>query len=237
MRELSGSTLTAGDGNVLAATLALSTSPTANCAVALLPDVRGLHPYYEALADALAESGVHALAIDLYGRTAGAEHRDESFEWQEHRAAATDAGVREDVRAARGGRRDAARQPCSCWASASADGRRSCRERRRASPASWGSTGGRRATSRAGRRQCARRARVGSSRRFSPSTAAPTNRISDGEIRAFYDALHAAHVLEETVVYDGAPHGFFDRAMAEHTDACDDAWHRVLRFMGVPASR
>ena len=60
--------------------------------------------------------------------------------------------------------------------------------------------------------------------------------ISDADIRAFYDALHASHVLEETVVYDGAPHGFFDRAMAEHADACADAWHRVLRFMGVPAT-
>src|SRR5690242_4116949 len=93
-------TLTAADGNELAATLALSTRPTAPGAV-LLPDIRGLHPYYEALADAFAEAGVHALAIDLYGRTAGAAYRDGSFEWKEHRAAATDAGVREDVRAAR----------------------------------------------------------------------------------------------------------------------------------------
>jgi carboxymethylenebutenolidase len=59
--------------------------------------------------------------------------------------------------------------------------------------------------------------------------------IPDAEIRAFYDALNAQHVLEETVVYDGAPADFFTRP-DEFPDACADAWHRLLRFVGVPAS-
>jgi dienelactone hydrolase len=58
--------------------------------------------------------------------------------------------------------------------------------------------------------------------------------IPDADIRSFYDALNARHVLEETVVYDGAPADFFTRA-EEHPDACADAWHRLLRFVGVPA--
>jgi carboxymethylenebutenolidase len=61
------------------------------------------------------------------------------------------------------------------------------------------------------------------------------DRIPDSDVEAFYEALRAAHVLEETVVYDGAPHSFFDRSMSEHAAACDDAWHRVLRFIGVQA--
>ncbi len=43
-------------------------------------------------------------------------------------------------------------------------------------------------------------------------------------------------MLEETVVYEGAPHSFFDVRAEEHAEACDDAWHRVLRFMGVPVT-
>ena len=42
-------------------------------AVVILPDVRGLHPYYEELALRFAEHGIDALAIDWFGRTAGAE--------------------------------------------------------------------------------------------------------------------------------------------------------------------
>ena len=37
----------------------------------------------------------------------------------------------------------------------------------------------------------------------------------------------------EIVVYDGAPHSFFDRGFEEHRDACDDAWRRMLRFIAV----
>ena len=59
--------------------------------------------------------------------------------------------------------------------------------------------------------------------------------IADADIRSFYDALNAQHVLEETVVYDGAPADFFTRP-DEFPDACADAWHRLLRFVGVPAS-
>ena len=32
----------------------------------------------------------------------------------------------------------------------------------------------------------------------------------------------------ETVVYDGAPHSFFDRAFDEWGDVCADVWKRIL---------
>src|SRR5919108_657511 len=92
-------TLHTSDGNEYASTFAATTGEE-RPGVVVLPDVRGLHPYYEALAEALADAGVHALAIDFYGRTAGAEHRDGDFDWKPHREAATDAGVRADVTAA-----------------------------------------------------------------------------------------------------------------------------------------
>jgi carboxymethylenebutenolidase len=36
------------------------------------------------------------------------------------------------------------------------------------------------------------------------------------------------------IVYDGAPHSFFDRSYELHAEACDDAWRRVLRFVRRP---
>jgi carboxymethylenebutenolidase len=48
---------------------------------------------------------------------------------------------------------------------------------------------------------------------------------------ALEQALTAAGVEHEVVVYDGAPHSFFDRKQAEHQEASDDAWARTLRFI------
>src|SRR5204863_9694796 len=68
--------------------------------IAILPDVRGLHPFYEELAERFAEAGVHATAIDYFGRTAGAEPRDDDFDWQPHREQTTPDGIAADTAAA-----------------------------------------------------------------------------------------------------------------------------------------
>jgi carboxymethylenebutenolidase len=57
--------------------------------------------------------------------------------------------------------------------------------------------------------------------------------ITADQIDAYDAALDSAGVAHQTVVYPGAPHSFFDRAMDEHAEACRDAWQRVLRFLGV----
>jgi carboxymethylenebutenolidase len=44
--------------------------------------------------------------------------------------------------------------------------------------------------------------------------------------------LEAAGVPHQLHVYQGAPHSFFDRTFAEHRDASDDAWRRMLDFIG-----
>jgi carboxymethylenebutenolidase len=33
------------------------------------------------------------------------------------------------------------------------------------------------------------------------------------------------------VVYEGAPHSFFDRTFTEHQEACADAWRQMLDFV------
>jgi carboxymethylenebutenolidase len=228
-------TLTAPDGNELAATIALSTAPTAP-GVVIVPDVRGLHPYYEALADAFADTGVHALAIDFYGRTAGPSHRGEGFEFAEHRAAATDGGVRADLLAAREELRR--RGAAAVYVLGFCFGGRAA-FMAGSEPGVAGVVGfyGWPAREEEGGSSPLREAREG--RLKAPVLAlygGADDRIPDADVKAFYDALNDAHVLEETVVYDGAPHSFFDRSMEEHAQACDDAWRRVLRFMGVPVS-
>jgi carboxymethylenebutenolidase len=54
--------------------------------------------------------------------------------------------------------------------------------------------------------------------------------ISREDVDAFGRALDAAGVRNELVVYEGAPHSFFDRAYERYANDCDDAWSRILRF-------
>src|SRR5207302_6790738 len=91
--------LEADDGNRFAAFLATPDGEAA-VGVVILPDVRGLYRFYEELALRFAERGYAAIAIDYFGRTAGASKRDEDFSYTEHVAQTTPAGVQADVRAA-----------------------------------------------------------------------------------------------------------------------------------------
>ena len=50
----------------------------------ILPDIRGLYRFYEELALRFAERGHAAIAFDYFGRTAGAEKRDDDFEYMPH---------------------------------------------------------------------------------------------------------------------------------------------------------
>ncbi len=218
-----------------AATFARSTAENAP-GVVILPDIRGLHPYYEALAEAFADAGVHALAIDLYGRTAGADHRGDEFEWQPHRAATRDATIALDVRAAieelerRGAGRVYVLGFCFGGRAAYMQG---------SQPGIAGVVGFYGGPTRAedGGSSPAEEARAG--RLTAPVLAiygGADENITEEHAEEFAAALDYVGVLQETVIYDGAPHSFFDRKMDEHEQACADAWHRVLRFMNVPVA-
>jgi carboxymethylenebutenolidase len=51
------------------------------------------------------------------------------------------------------------------------------------------------------------------------------------QAQEFDRALTEAGVPHEVVIYDGAPHSFFDRAYEQFQDASKDAWQRVLDFI------
>src|SRR6266436_4383309 len=91
--------LTAADGNRFAAFLATPDEP-ATVGIVIYPDVRGLYRFYEELALRFAERGYAAIAFDYFGRTAGAEKRDDDFEYMPHVEAATPVGIQADVAAA-----------------------------------------------------------------------------------------------------------------------------------------
>ena len=55
--------------------------------------------------------------------------------------------------------------------------------------------------------------------------------ITAEDNEAFERALTDAGVEHELVVYDGAPHSFFDRKHEEFAADSEDAWNRVLAFL------
>ena len=75
--------LESADGTRFGAALAESPGGT-GAGVVILPDVRGLYPFYRELADRFAQAGHATVAIDYFGRTAGLGPRGEQFEYMPH---------------------------------------------------------------------------------------------------------------------------------------------------------
>ena len=72
--------LTSADGTRFMAYAARASTPT-GAGMVVIPDVRGLHPYYKELADRFSEVGVDAVAIDFFARTASSDDRSDSFDF------------------------------------------------------------------------------------------------------------------------------------------------------------
>jgi len=60
--------------------------------------------------------------------------------------------------------------------------------------------------------------------------------ITASDNEAFEQALTDAGVEHELVVYEGAPHSFFDRKQEQFAGASEDAWSRTLEFIERNAS-
>ncbi|MFI5261837.1 MAG: dienelactone hydrolase family protein [Candidatus Limnocylindrales bacterium] len=227
--------LTAADGNHLRAYRArLSDQPSPH-AVLVLPDVRGLHPFYEALAQRFAEAGVDALAIDYFGRTAGTGPRDDTFAPGEHVGQTTWTGLAADIEAGATALATPAGRPTYtigfCF-------------------------GGRLSFLAAGLRAPGFAGVIGfygvpgpSSRTAIPAPIEAASGFGCGvlglfggadpvipaeQVTAFDEALTTAGVPHELVSYADAPHSFFDRKATDFAGASADAWRRVLRFVGAP---
>jgi carboxymethylenebutenolidase len=216
--------LTAADGTRLMAYFARAAEPT-GAGMVILPDVRGLHAFYKELAQRFAEAGIDAVAIDYFGRTAGDGPRDESFEFRPHVEKTTPEGVAADARAAveflRSGQMGDVESVFTvgfCFGGA---------QSWRQSAAGHGLAG------------CIGFYGVPSRvREVVPSMEAPLLLLVAGadftpleEFQKFDGELTDAGVSHRMVVYDGAPHSYFDRSFAEHREACEDSWRQILDFV------
>ena len=222
--------LEAADGNRFAAFVA-APEEHARVGVVILPDVRGLYRFYEELALRFAERGYAAVAFDYFGRTAGAEKRGDDFEYMPHVQQTTPESVQADVAASVA----ALRSPgCETIFTVGfcMGGRHSW-----LAAASGHDLAG--AIGFYGRPGPGNDGSPGPAQRAAEMTA-PILALQGGddpgipvdESQAFDEALTAAGVEHEVVVYAGAPHSFFDRKYEDFAADSEDAWNRVLAFIG-----
>src|SRR5437879_12985726 len=71
--------LTAADGNRFRAYAARAATP-GGAAVVVIPDPRGVHPFYKELVRRFAQAGVDAVMVDYIVSTAGRSERPEKFD-------------------------------------------------------------------------------------------------------------------------------------------------------------
>lgn len=226
----------ARDGNRFAAFRARPASPS-GAAVVILPDVRGLHPYYEELALRFAERGVDALAIDWFGRTAGAARRDADFEYMPHVAQTTWSGISTDIEAAvatlRGQPGSDDQRPVAVFVIGFCMGGRM---------SFLAATQGLELAGVIGLYGTL----AGPWRNDAPapldmvgSIASPVlglfggadQAIAADDVAAFDAALATAGVDHRIVTYPDASHSFFDRKAAEFADASVAAWDEIVTFI------
>ena len=225
--EVSGhgrATLQSADGTLVTAYRAHPEADS-DVGVVILPDVRGLHRFYEELAVRFAEAGCHAVAIDYFGRTTADDDRGDDFAFLEHVQKLQPAQLTEDVAAAvsflRGLDSGPIRSVFSVgfcmggsfsW-SMSATGLRIA--------GCIGFYGLPSLVADAILDMNAPLLVLAAGRDFTPLA----------DVETFVDQARASGVDVELTVYQDAPHSFFDHAFAEHHQECDDAWERVLSFV------
>jgi carboxymethylenebutenolidase len=219
--------LSSADGSSFPAYYALPAEPHANGrGVVILPDVRGAHPFYRALAGRFAEAGYSAVVMDYYGRIAGTTDRGEGFDWQPLVRQVRPEQVAEDAAAAVAFLRERTADALTLFSVGFCMG----------GGQSW--------------RLAAEAERLGLAGAigFYGIPRVAEDRIGDFSVpllmllagddaatppesfEEFTNRLTAAGKSFERHTYEGAPHSFFDREAAEWRSACEDAWQRIEDF-------
>jgi carboxymethylenebutenolidase len=214
--------LVAADDNRFSAFEAVPTTPR-GASLVLLPDIRGLHAFYTDLALCCAQAGIDTVAVDPYGRSAGLGPRDDNFDFSPHAKALTPDHVLADAQAAAAYLRQRNDSPVFTLGFCMFGGhswRLAATELRPAG--SIGFYG-----------------RPSSVQDVIEELSAPLLILAAGndqatsaqENAAFVGALDDAGKTHDFVMYDGAPHSFFDRSFEHWQTECADAWVRILGFV------
>jgi carboxymethylenebutenolidase len=216
-------TLRAHDGNELAAFRALPDDGGAT-GVVILPDVRGLYRFYEELALRFAERGYTAVAFDYFGRSLGVGTRENDWDYMPYVQQLTNHDVQADVGACVNQLR--ALECTSIFTVGFCFG----------GSGAWTSS----AFDHGLNGAIGFYGRPARTLEFVPHYANPILALQAGDDAGipheanleFEHALREHGKQYELIEYDGAPHSFFDRKQEEFKDVSDDAWRRVLEFIG-----
>lgn len=220
--------LTADDGTEFMAFEAIGAEQS-ETGVVVLPDVRGLFRFYKDLATRFGQAGHDAIAIDYFGRTAGSGERSNDWEYAPHVAQTSIDGVSQDVAAAVEHLREASPRRKVFTVGFCFGGSNSWHQAANGIGLS-GAVGfyGRPRRSdtdavidRVGDMTCPILALMGGDDPGIPREV----------VEEFEQALSAARVPHDVVVYPGAPHSFFDRKYADFAEESADAWSRTLSFI------
>lgn len=225
--------LQAADGTRFVAFDAVAETPS-GAGMVVLPDVRGLHHFYEEVALRFAERGIDATAIDYFGRTAKTNDRGEGFDFMAHVDRTSYETLILDVAAAvehlrsRGVRHVFAIGFCFA-------GRLAFLTATRPELGLAGAIGFYGPVSGAGRGGMPAPLELAQDGKFRAPVlglfGGADQGIPETDILAFAQALTDAGDENEMVIYPGAPHSFFDRKATEFADASEDAWVKVLEFV------
>jgi carboxymethylenebutenolidase len=227
-------TLTSADGTRFAAYAARAAHPT-GAGMVVIPDVRGLHPYYCELALRFAEVGVDAVALDFFARTAGLGDRADGFDYMPHVAQTTAATLQADIaaaaahlRAPAGGQVRALFAVGFCFGGALAF-------LQAASGLGYAGVIGFYGWPMGLPRWPDKPKPIDSVARYHCPVLGIYGGADPGippsAIAEFDQALARAGVPHESVTYAGAPHSFFDRKQTEFATDSADAWRRVQAFV------
>jgi carboxymethylenebutenolidase len=226
--------LTSADGTRFMAHAARATTPS-GAGMVVIPDVRGLHPYYKELADRFAEAGIDAVALDFFARTAPSDDRGDSFDFMSQVGLTKPETLQADIAAAvahlkskDGGAVRSVFSVGFCFGGALS-------YLQAASGLGYAGVIGFYGWPLGLKRWPDRPRPIDAVDRYACPVLSLFGGADEGipqaDVDQFAAALDRARVKHDDTVYPGAPHSFFDRKYAEFADASADAWKRTRDFV------
>jgi len=226
--------LTSADGTRFMAYAVRAARPSGSGMI-VIPDVRGLHPYYKELAERFAEVGVDAVAIDFFARTATTEDRSDTFDFMSQVPLTKPDTLQADIAAAAGylrgkdgGRVGSLFSVGFCFGGALS-------YLQAASGLGYAGVIGFYGWPLGLKRWPDRPRPIDAVPRYTCPVLSLFGGADEGIPQSVVDEFDAAcrkaGVKHDATVYPGAPHSFFDRKQAEFAEASADAWRRVQGFV------